>query len=115
MSATRGAGRHHIPLRGILSMAAGVFCMSVVDAVSKALVGGYTLAQIMFFTRALSPFFAIALALAQGGILTLATRRMTCQPMRRVASVRMPPWASASAMAKKGLRARVKNMIWAKV
>lgn len=82
----RGAGRHHIPLRGILYMAAGVFCMSVVDAVSKALVGGYTLAQIMFFTRALSPFFAIALALTQGGILTLATRRMGWHVVRSLAS-----------------------------
>lgn len=82
----RGGGRHHIPLRGILYMAAGVFCMSVVDAASKALVGGYTLAQIMFFTRAASPFFAVALALAQGGLLTLATRRMGWHVTRSIAS-----------------------------
>jgi drug/metabolite transporter (DMT)-like permease len=67
-------------------MAAGVFCMSIVDAVSKALVGGYSLAQIMFFTRAAGPFFAVALALAQGGILTLATRRMGWHVVRSIAS-----------------------------
>jgi drug/metabolite transporter (DMT)-like permease len=67
-------------------MAAGVFCMSIVDAVSKALVGGYSLAQIMFFTRAAGPVFAVALALAQGGVLTLATRRMGWHVVRSIAS-----------------------------
>ena len=97
MLARRGAGadegtcdardvRRRFPLRGMLYMGAGVFCMSVVDAVSKQLVGGYSLAQIMFFTRLTAPFFAIALAMAQGGLLTLGTRRMGWHVLRGIVS-----------------------------
>ena len=70
--AKAGHIRRSFPLRGLVYMGLGVFCMSVVDAASKQLVGGYSLAQIMFFTRIPAPFFAIALAMAQGGLLTLA-------------------------------------------
>ena len=84
--AKAGHIRRSFPLRGLVYMGLGVFCMSVVDAASKQLVGGYSLAQIMFFTRIPAPFFAIALAIGQGGILTLGTRRMGWHVLRGIAS-----------------------------
>ena len=46
-------------------------------------------------------------------VAALVMLRSTCQPIRRVPRVRSPPWAIASAIAKKGAGMRVKNMIWA--
>jgi len=84
--AKAGHIRRSFPLRGLVYMGLGVFCMSVVDAASKQLVGGYSLAQIMFFTRIPAPFFAIVLAMAQGGLLTLGTRRMGWHVLRSLTS-----------------------------
>ncbi len=110
MSALAKAGhiRRSFPLRGLIYMGLGVFCMSVVDAASKQLVGGYSLAQVMFFTRIMGPFFAIALAMGQGGLLTLGTRRMGWHLLRGivsaatavtfVASLRLLPLADAVAI-----------------
>ena len=110
MSALDKAGhiRRSFPLRGLVYMGLGVFCMSVVDAASKQLVGGYSLAQVMFFTRIMGPFFAIALAMSQGGLLTLSTRRMGWHLLRGivsaatavtfVASLRLLPLADAVAI-----------------
>ena len=100
--------RRSFPLRGLVYMGLGVFCMSVVDAASKQLVGGYSLAQVMFFTRIMGPFFAIALAMSQGGLLTLSTGRMGWHLLRGivsaatavtfVASLRLLPLADAVAI-----------------
>jgi drug/metabolite transporter (DMT)-like permease len=110
MSALAKAGhiRRSFPVRGLVYMGLGVFCMSVVDAASKQLVGGYSLAQVMFFTRIMGPFFAIALAMSQGGLLTLGTRRMGWHLLRGivsaatavtfVASLRLLPLADAVAI-----------------
>ncbi len=78
--------RRQAPVRGLVYMALGVFCMSVLDATAKALVGGYSLPQIMFLSRIPGPFFAVALALGSGGIVTLATRRIGWHVLRSLVS-----------------------------
>ena len=82
----RRPGSRDAPVRGLLYMAVGVFCMSVLDVISKHLVGGYSLAQIMFLTRLPAPFFAVALALATGGLATLRPRRIGWHVARSLAS-----------------------------
>jgi drug/metabolite transporter (DMT)-like permease len=79
--------RRLAPYRGLAYMAAGVFCMSVIDAVAKALVGGYALPQLVFVGRLPGPFFAIALALAGGGMASLTTRRIGWHVLRSLVTV----------------------------
>jgi drug/metabolite transporter (DMT)-like permease len=86
MTSMQAGQRRHLPLRGLGYMAVGVFSMSVVDAASKALVGGYSLAQITFFTRLLAPFFALALVAGQGGLSSLGTRRIGMHLLRSITS-----------------------------
>jgi drug/metabolite transporter (DMT)-like permease len=128
--------RRLAPVRGLVYMALGVFCMSVLDATAKALVGGYSLPQIMFLSRIPGPFFAIALTLGSGGILTLATRRIGWHLLRTlvsaatavsfVACLRLLPLADAVAIAFAGplfmtalsvpmLRERVGPRRWAAI
>lgn len=108
MSGDAGGRLSQMPARGLVYMALGIFCMSVLDAACKALVGGYSLAQIMFVTRIPGPIFAVALALGQGGLATLGTRRIGWHVLRSafsaatavtfVASLRLLPLADAVAI-----------------
>lgn len=88
MSASVGTVRslRNAPLRGLLYMLAGVFCMSVMDAAAKWLTAGYSLAQIIFIGRLPMPLFAIGLALANGGLFTLRTGRLGLHLLRSLAS-----------------------------
>ncbi len=85
---TLAAGRplRQAPMRGLAYMGAGVFFMCVLDAASKALAGNYSLAQITFIMRIPGPFFALALALADGGLASLGTRRLRWHLLRSAAS-----------------------------
>jgi drug/metabolite transporter (DMT)-like permease len=80
------SGLRHAPLRGALYMLAGVAAFSVMDATVKWLTGGYPMAQLIFIGRLPSPFFAIALALAAGGLRTLETSRLRWHALRCVIS-----------------------------
>ncbi len=72
----QSTGLRHVPLKGVVYMVGGVFFLAVMDASAKWLTSGYSLTQIIFVGRLPAPFFAIALALANGGIATLKTRRI---------------------------------------
>lgn len=73
---TRSLGLQHVPLKGVVYMVGGVSFLAVMDASAKWLTSDYSLAQIIFLGRLPAPFFAIALALANGGLGTLKTRRI---------------------------------------
>jgi len=88
VSAAAGSVRNlrNAPLRGLLYMVAGVFCMSVMDAAAKWLTAGYPLSEIIFLGRLPMPLFAIGLALMNGGLSTLGTRRFGLHLLRSLAS-----------------------------
>ncbi len=88
MSAAAGSVRNlrNAPLRGLLYMIAGVFCMSLMDAAAKWLTAGYPLSEIIFLGRLPMPLFAIGLALMNGGLSTLRTSRFGLHLLRSLAS-----------------------------
>ena len=110
MRAAPGAagGLRHAPLRGLLYMVAGVFCISVMDASAKWLTQRYSPAEIVFIGRSPALAFTVALALANGGIATLGTRRLGLQTLRGlfgagtlvcfILSVRLLPLADTVAL-----------------
>ena len=77
---------HNAPLRGLLYMLAGVFCMSCMDAAGKWLTGGYPLSQIIFLGRLPTPLIALGVAFANGGIGTIRTRMWRQHLLRGLAS-----------------------------
>jgi drug/metabolite transporter (DMT)-like permease len=68
-------GLRHVPVKGLLYMIGGVFFLSVMDATAKWLTTGYPISELMFLGRLPAPLFAIALAMANGGVSTLKTHR----------------------------------------
>ena len=62
------------PLLGLAYMAAAVFLFAAMDAAAKGLAGAYPLVEIVVFSRAISPFFALVIAWHKGGLHTLRTR-----------------------------------------
>jgi drug/metabolite transporter (DMT)-like permease len=60
-------------------MLVAVFCFSVMDAAAKWLSVGYSPAETALFSRMLSPFFALAVAMRQGGLGTLRTQHIGWQ------------------------------------
>jgi drug/metabolite transporter (DMT)-like permease len=70
------------PLRGLLYMLVSVFFLSVMDASAKWLIGAYPPAEIILLGRLPALMFAIGLALANGGLSTLRTRRLGLQMVR---------------------------------
>ncbi len=75
-------GLRNAPLRGLLYMAAGVFCISIMDASAKWLTAHYSPSEIVFIGRFPALAFTVGLALANGGIATLGTRRLGLQMLR---------------------------------
>lgn len=65
---------HRQPLRGLSYMAVAILLFSAMDAAAKWLTAGYSVVEIALFSRLLSPFLSLAVALHQGGIGTLRTR-----------------------------------------
>jgi drug/metabolite transporter (DMT)-like permease len=63
-------------------MLAGVFCLSVMDAAAKCLTSIYPPGEIVLLGRVPALMFAIGLALANGGLATLRTRRLGLQVVR---------------------------------
>ena len=70
-------GLRHVPVKGLLYMIGGVFFLSVMDASAKWLTTGYSISELMFLGRLPAPLFAMALAMANGGLVTLKTRKLT--------------------------------------
>jgi drug/metabolite transporter (DMT)-like permease len=77
-------GLRHVPLKSVFYMLAGVFFMAIMDASAKWLVSGYSVVQLIFIARLPAPFFAIALALANGGLATLKTRKIGWHLLRAI-------------------------------
>jgi drug/metabolite transporter (DMT)-like permease len=80
-------GLRHVPLKGFLYMVGGVFFLAVMDAAAKWLTTGYPVPELMFLGRLPGPFFAVALALANGGLGTLKTQKIGWHIVRAVFSV----------------------------
>ena len=74
--AVSASGLRHVPVKGLLYMVGGVFFLSVMDASAKWLTTGYPIAELMFLGRLPAPFFAICLAMAGGGLVTLKTGKV---------------------------------------
>ena len=68
-------GLRHVPVKGLLYMIGGVFFLSVMDASAKWLTTGYPITELMFLGRLPAPLFAVALAMANGGLATLKTHQ----------------------------------------
>jgi drug/metabolite transporter (DMT)-like permease len=79
-------GLRHVPLKGVLYMVGGVFFLAVMDASAKWLTSGYSVVELMFLGRLPGVFFAMALALAGGGLGTLKTRRIGWHLLRAIFS-----------------------------
>lgn len=77
-------GLRHVPVKGLLYMIGGVFFLSVMDATAKWLTTGYPLPELMFLGRLPAPLFGICLAMANGGIATLKTRKIGWHLVRTV-------------------------------
>jgi drug/metabolite transporter (DMT)-like permease len=69
-------GLRHLPLKSVLYMLGGVFFLAIMDASAKWLTSGYPVVQLIFIGRLPAPVFAIGLALANGGLGTLKTRKI---------------------------------------
>ncbi len=80
-------GLRHVPLKGFLYMVGGIFFLAVMDAAAKWLTAGYPVPELMFLGRLPGPFFAVALALANGGLGTLKTQKIGWHFVRAVFSV----------------------------
>jgi drug/metabolite transporter (DMT)-like permease len=63
------------PVKGLLYMLAAVLAFSAMDAAAKWLTAGYSVVEVAVLSRAISPFLALAIAMQQGGLHTLKTRR----------------------------------------
>ncbi|WP_395014970.1 DMT family transporter [Dongia sp.] len=68
------AALYRQPLRGLAYMAVAILLFSAMDAAAKWLTTGYSVVEIALFSRLLSPFLSLGVALHQGGIGTLRTR-----------------------------------------
>ncbi len=79
-------GLRHVPLKSMLYMLGGVFFLAIMDASAKWLTSGYSVVQLIFIGRLPAPFFAIALALANGGLATLKTRKIGWHLLRAIFS-----------------------------
>jgi drug/metabolite transporter (DMT)-like permease len=66
---------HRKPLIGLAYMAAAILLFSAMDAAAKWLTSGYSVVEIALLSRILSPLLSLGVALNQGGIRTLRTRR----------------------------------------
>jgi len=62
------------PLLGLVYMAVAILLFSAMDAAAKWLTTGYSVVEIALFSRLLSPFLSLGVALHQGGLRTLRTR-----------------------------------------
>jgi drug/metabolite transporter (DMT)-like permease len=69
-------GLRHVPVKGVMYMIGGVFFLSVMDASAKWLTTGYSISELMFLGRLPAPLFAMCLAMASGGLVTLKTRKV---------------------------------------
>jgi len=74
------------PVLGIVYMLVAILAFSVMDAAAKWLTTGYHVVAIAILSRALSPFFALAVAQHQGGLQTLKTRHFGWHVARAVAN-----------------------------
>jgi drug/metabolite transporter (DMT)-like permease len=74
------------PFKAIVLMVACVCSFAIVDASGKWLTGNYPVAEILFASRLLSPFFALAMAARSGGIRHLRTRRLGAHAWRSLAN-----------------------------
>ncbi|MEX1110041.1 MAG: DMT family transporter [Dongiaceae bacterium] len=63
------------PYKAAIFMITAIFCFSMMNAAIKALEEEYSIVQIIFFARILSPLLAIWLALRAGGLEVLHTKR----------------------------------------
>jgi drug/metabolite transporter (DMT)-like permease len=64
------------PVRGLVYMVVAVFFFSAMDGSAKWLTADYHLIEIVFFSRVISPFFALAVAMKHGGLASLHTRHI---------------------------------------
>lgn len=71
----RAPGRHHLPVRAALLLAAAMLCFSGQDVALKWLSADYGIAQSLFFGRILAVPLAAWLALRSGGLSRLRGRR----------------------------------------
>ena len=71
----RTPGRHHLPVRAALTLAAAILCFSGQDVALKWLSTDYGIAQSLFFGRILAVPLALWLALRAGTLAQLRTRR----------------------------------------
>ncbi len=79
-------GLRHVPLKSVLYMLSGVFFLAVMDASAKWLTTGYPVVELMFLGRLPAPLFAMALALAGGGLGTLKTGKIGWHLLRAIFS-----------------------------
>jgi drug/metabolite transporter (DMT)-like permease len=80
-------GLRHVPVKGLLYMIGGVFFLSVMDASAKWLTTGYSVSELMFLGRLPAPLFAMALAMANGGLVTLKTRKVKWHLARALSGI----------------------------
>jgi drug/metabolite transporter (DMT)-like permease len=71
-----------LPARGLGYMVVAVFFFSAMDGSAKWLTADYHLIEIVFFSRVISPFFALAIATKHGGLASLHTRHIGWQFLR---------------------------------
>ena len=74
------------PMLGLAYMVVTVFMFSAMDAAAKGLAGRYPLAEVVIFSRLVSPFFALGVAAHKGGLRTLWTRHPGWHAARAVAN-----------------------------